>query len=209
MLSIEVLILFSVTTFFIVIAPGPAALAVAVEAASNGFQRSLLVTVGIAFANVVLFILSAVGIGAAIVASESLFLFIKWIGVVYLLYLGLGSLFSSSSAMTIKPKNKATGHLSRLFFRGFIIEFTNPKALLYFTALLPQFINANSPIVPQIIIFITITLAFDFISYSLYGYIGWKSVSKGISEQAVKIINKSAGMILIIVAVLVVSVTPT
>lgn len=208
MLSIEVLILFSVTTFFIVLAPGPAALAVAVEAASNGFQRSLLVTVGIAFANVVLFILSAVGIGAAIVASESLFLTIKWIGVVYLLYLGLGALFSSTSAMTIQRKNKETGHLSRLFFRGFIIEFTNPKALLYFTALLPQFINASAQIVPQISIFILITILFDFVSYSLYGYLGWKSINIGMSEQAVKIINKSAGMTLIVVAILVVSVTP-
>ncbi|MFK8029874.1 MAG: LysE family translocator [Gammaproteobacteria bacterium] len=207
MLSIEVLILFSVTTFFVVLAPGPAALAVAVEAASNGFQRSLLVTFGIAFANAVLFILSAVGIGAAIVASESLFLIIKWVGIIYLLYLGFGALFSATRAMTIQPKNKSTGNLSRLFFRGFTIEVTNPKALLYFTALLPQFINSDFPIVPQIIIFIVITIVFDFVCYSLYGYLGWKTVKVGMSERFVKIINKSAGVTLIIVAILVASVT--
>jgi len=203
MLSLEVLILFSITTFFVVLAPGPAALAVAAEAASNGFQRSLFVILGVAFANVVFFILSAVGIGAAIVASESLFLIIKWVGVVYLLYLGLGALFSSTSALTIQPKNKAKGRLSRVFLRGFFIELSNPKALLYFTALLPQFINTAYPIAPQIIILMVITMLFDFICYSLYGYMGWKSVNIGMSRQVVKIVNKSAGMMLVVVAVLV------
>ncbi len=208
MLSIDVLFLFSVTTFFVVLAPGPAALAVAVEAASNGFKRSLLVTLGVAIANVVLFILSAAGVSAAIVASQLLFLIVKWIGIVYLLYLGFGALFSATSALTIQPGNRVTGNLSRVFFRGFMIELSNPKALLYFTALLPQFVDANSPIVPQIVIFITITMIFDFVCYSLYGYVGWRSINAGISERVVKIVNKSAGMTLIVVAILVISLKP-
>lgn len=205
MLSLEALLLFSVTTFFVVLAPGPAALAVAAEAASNGFRRSTLVILGVALANVVFFTLSALGIGTLIVASESLFFLIKWIGVAYLFYLGVGALFGSSSALTIRPSTQDPIHSLRVFLRGFSIELSNPKALLYFIALLPQFINTDYPIVPQIIILIAITMLFDFICYSFYGYLGWKSIKLGMSPRVVRVVNKSAGVLLILVATLMVT----
>jgi len=205
MLSLEVLLLFSVTTFFVVLAPGPAALAVAAEAASNGFRRSIFVILGVAIANVVFFTLSALGIGTIIAASESLFLLVKWIGVAYLFYLGMGALLGSSSALTIQPSLQKPVHAYKVFLRGFIIELSNPKALFYFIALLPQFINTDYPITPQILILIAITMAFDFICYSLYGYLGWKSQQIGMSPRVVRVVNKSAGVLLLSVATLMIT----
>jgi len=197
LIAFDLLLLFFVTTFFVVLAPGPAAIAVTAEAASNGYKRSLFVILGIAVANVVFFILSAAGISAAIVASDLLFSMVKWVGILYLVYLGLGALFSKSSPLTIKLDNKASGNLKTLFLRGFFIEFSNPKALLYFTALLPQFIDVEQAIVPQVMLFTVITIILDLFCYNLYSYIGRKALSLGSNPLLIKIINKAAGVMLV------------
>ena len=103
MIPIETLILFLVTTFVVVLSPGPAAIAVTAESVSNGYKRSLLVISGVAMANVVFFILSATGIATLIIASHILFSIIKWVGAGYLLYLGFGAIFSDSSLLNIDP----------------------------------------------------------------------------------------------------------
>jgi len=196
MISLETLILFFMTTLVVVLSPGPAALAVTAEAASSGFKRSTLVILGVASANIVFFILSATGIITLIIASQALFSLIKWVGVAYLLYLGFSAIFSESGPLSIqssKKENKAY----KVFMRGFILEISNPKALLYFSALLPQFIDIHEAIIPQLIILCLITLVLDLVCYSLYGYLGFKSIGKFIKPIIIRTINRSAGAMLI------------
>jgi len=197
MIPLDTLLLFLVTTFVVVLSPGPAAISVTAEAASNGFKRSFLVILGIAVANVCFFIMSATGIATLIIASNLLFSIIKWIGVIYLLYLGVGALFSSSGPLTINPEKKQKGNWHKVFLRGFIIEISNPKALLYFSALLPQFIDISKPLVPQLAVLALITIFIDLFCYSLYAYLGWKSINVGIKPFIIKLINRTAGSLLI------------
>jgi homoserine/homoserine lactone efflux protein len=197
MIPLDTLLLFLVTTFVVVMSPGPAALAVTAESASNGFKRSAFVIIGIASANVVFFILSATGIAALIIASHTLFAVIKWIGVGYLLYLGFTAIFSEAGPLSIKPSSEKLGSRYKVFLRGFILELSNPKALLYFSALLPQFIDVSQPVVSQFVVLCLITLLLDLVCYSLYGYLGFKSVSAGIKPAIIKLINRSAGAMLI------------
>lgn len=123
---------------------------------------------------------------------DTLFSVIKWVGVVYLIYLGLMAIFSRSGPLTINPSNQSVGKARHVFLRGFILEISNPKALLYFSALLPQFIDISNPIIPQLAILCAITLLLDLVCYSLYGYLGFASIHVGI-----KLINRSAGAMLI------------
>lgn len=197
MIALDTLVLFFITTLVVVLSPGPAAIAVTTEAASCGFKRSILVIIGVASANIVFFALSATGIVALVVASNVLFSIIKWIGVAYLLYLGAKALFSHAGPLSIKLEQKKTVGLYKIFLRGFIIEISNPKALLYFSALLPQFIDISAPIVPQVAILCAITAFLDVFCYGLYAYLGWKSSSFGIKPSIVKAINKTAGGMLI------------
>jgi homoserine/homoserine lactone efflux protein len=185
------------TTLVVVLSPGPAALAVTAEAASNGFKKSTLVILGIASANVVFFILSATGIITLIIASQTLFNLIKWIGVAYLLYLGFTAVFSQSGPLSIQTSKNKPSKTYKIFIRGFVLEISNPKALLYFSALLPQFVDINVPVVPQLIILCFITMILDLVCYSLYGYLGFKSRGKFIKPIIIKLINRSAGAMLI------------
>jgi threonine/homoserine/homoserine lactone efflux protein len=141
--------------------------------------------------------LSATGIAALIIASHTLFSIIKWVGVGYLLYLGLGAIFSDAGPLSINPTKNKIGSKYKVFLRGFILEISNPKALLYFSALLPQFIDISKPIIPQLAILCSITIFIDFFCYSLYGFLGAKSVSVGIKPFIIKLINRSAGAMLI------------
>lgn len=197
MISIDTLLLFLATTFVVVLSPGPAAIAVTAEAASNGFKRSTWVIFGVATANVVFFILSATGIATLLIASHHVFTVIKWVGVLYLFYLGFGAIFSRSGPLKINPSKKEKGKVHKVFLRGFILEISNPKALLYFSALLPQFINVSYPLIPQLSILCAITIFIDFFCYSLYAYLGFKSISLGIKPMVIKIINRTAGGMLI------------
>lgn len=197
MISLETLLIYLATTFVVVLSPGPAAIAVTGEAASNGFKRSFLVILGIALANVGFFVLSATGVAGLIIASNILFTVIKWIGVAYLLYLGYGAIFSSAGTLNISPSKCETGNSHKVFIRGFIIEASNPKALLYFSALLPQFIDISRPILPQLAILCSIAIFIDLFCYSLYAYLGHKSSQVAISPFLVKCINRTAGGMLI------------
>lgn len=197
MMPIDTLALFFVTTLVVVLSPGPAAIAVTTEAASYGFKRSILVIIGVASANVVFFAMSATGIVALIIASSLLFSIIKWLGVAYLLYLGASALFSNAGSLAINLDKKKKKRLYNVFLQGFIIEISNPKALLYFSALLPQFVNVELPIGPQILILCAITAFLDMFCYGLYAYLGWRSRGLGLSARVTKVINKSAGCMLI------------
>lgn len=205
-MPIETFILFLFTTAVVVFSPGAAAITVATQGASNGGRRALAGVFGIAFANVVYFTLSATGIAALIIASNLVFSIIKWVGVVYLLWLGTTALFSRSGVIKIAVGKQQT-HLAKLFSQGFIIEIANPKALLYFAAILPQFVEPDLPILPQLMIMGLITLVMDLVSYSAYTVLGDRIARGGLKGWVVNLVNKLAGGALIYVAVKMASVS--
>ena len=199
MLSVDTLLIFTMTTLVVVLSPGPAAITVTTEAVSNGFRSSKWLIFGIAVANVIFFILSATGIAALIVASNTLFNIIKWIGVAYLLYLGFKAIFADNRPVNFNANKPITSNGYKVFAKGFSLEIANPKALLYFSALLPQFIDISYPMVPQMALFCFITFILDISCYSLYAYLGIKSSNLKNNQKAAKIVNQLSGVMLIFV----------
>jgi len=199
MLSIEALFFFVGTTLIVVLSPGPAVIAVTSEAMTNGFRRSFWLIFGVAVANVIFFVLSATGIAALIVASSSLFSAIKWVGVAYLMYLGSKAMFSKSGPIKLHRNKNIKIRRSKNFYRGFSLEIANPKALLYFTALLPQFIDPAYPMIPQLAVFCIITFILDISCYSFYAYIGMKSLRFKKNPTVTKLMNQFSGAMLMFV----------
>ena len=191
-MSLEVYIVFLLATIVVVFSPGPAAITVASQGASNGAKKSLFGVFGVASANVVYFFLSATGIASLIIASNTLFAIIKWIGVLYLLYLGFNALLSKNSVIKVDAKF-SQAKLKKLFLQGFIVELANPKALLYFSALIPQFLDVDQSIYEQLLIMGITCFVIDCIAYGLYGFFGDR-ISKGaIKTWMVNLINKATG----------------
>ncbi|MEM6411657.1 MAG: LysE family translocator [Pseudomonadota bacterium] len=194
----QTFLIFAMTTFVVVFSPGPAAITAAAQGAGNGLWRAMLGVFGIAMANAVYFALSATGIASLIIASNVLFSIIKWVGVAYLVYLGVGAITSRGGGLVVTKGQASKG--AALFLKGFAVEFANPKALLYFAAILPQFIDTSRAILPQILIMGGVTLAIDFVVYGLYARFGEMIASSGVKKGVVSWINRTAGSALLFAA---------
>jgi homoserine/homoserine lactone efflux protein len=197
-MSWETYLIFVVTTGVVCLTPGPAALLIVAQGMSNGFRRSYWGIAGIALANSLYFALSATGIAALIVASSTLFSIVKWIGVAYLFYLGACAVFGKSSALTVTGNAAAAVTGMRAFWQAVVVELSNPKALLYFVALLPQFIDPAKPIGSQILVFGVTCIVLDTAAYTLYAWLGSKTRRFTASEKFVKVSNRAAGGLLML-----------
>src|SRR5262249_51218877 len=134
------------------ISPGPAVLYVLSQAIRRGPVKAVWASGGILVANAMYFVLSATSLGAVIAASYKLFFLIKWAGAGYLVYLGLASLFGKSSVLSLPEEKSGVHSGGRILRDGFVLQTANPKALLFFTAILPQFIDAGRNVALQVIV---------------------------------------------------------
>jgi len=171
--------------------PGPAVMFILSSALKAGARKSIASNLGILTANAVYFALSATGIGALLLSSK-LFLAVKWTGAAYLVVLGLRLIFGRGEAVKV-PDGAAVDHKSHhLFFDGFMLQMSNPKAIVFFSALLPQFLNPHAPVVPQIVILGATSVVIEFSILLGYGLAG-----SAITPRYARWTNRVAGGLLI------------
>jgi homoserine/homoserine lactone efflux protein len=103
----------------------------------------MAVVVGIMLGNMLYMALSAVGLGAILLRSELLFLTIKYAGAAYLIFMGVQTLRSAWRGD--ETRSTAPKLWSRPIWQGVSNQLANPKAILFYTAILPQFVDAGSP----------------------------------------------------------------
>ncbi len=151
-----------------IVSPGPSILLSLRNGASFG-ARSVLWS---AFGNISgVFCLSAaaiLGLGVLLKSSAILFAVVKVLGALYLFYIGANQLFSKTSAIAYESDADATSTPPvprKLYMEAFFTAVTNPKAVLFFTALFPQFVSSQDPLAPQ---FFTLTGIFMALSYTTH-----------------------------------------
>jgi homoserine/homoserine lactone efflux protein len=145
--------------------PGPAVLYVISSALRGGTRTGVGASAGILSANLFYFAISATGLGALILDSYNLFFAIKWLGAAYLMYLGTRSLLARNAAVLHADLLDAPPGA----YRGAVFtQLSNPKAIVYFTAILPQFIDVKGSIAGQIVIFGLTSTVCEFLVLSSY-----------------------------------------
>ncbi|MES9905225.1 MAG: LysE family translocator [Sedimenticola sp.] len=198
-MSIEVLLSYTVVAFFYITSPGPAIFL----AIRNGMTTNMKVVAISSLANVIgLFILSAVsisGLGAILAASSTLFIFVKIVGAIYLIYLGLKQFMKVNTYQT--PNNDEKNDRKKCYWSYFneslFLAITNPKPILFFTALFPQFINVEAPIMPQFLIMTAIFMFISFASLSSYGYMSKSAKNWFMNQRRMSLFHKVTGGIFI------------
>lgn len=171
--------------------PGPAVLFVFAHGLRYGGAKSLWANLGILSGNAFYFILSATGLGVLVKASHQAFLVVKWAGAAYLVFLGVRMIFSRSAGV-LEGVPEARTTPTHILGRGILLQLANPKALIFFTAFLPQFVSPNAPVARQMLILGVTSTVLEF--FVLAGY-GW--FASRLSGRFARSINRTAGAMLI------------
>ncbi len=193
----QIWLLFVATEAVLSLTPGPAVLYVLSQAIKAGPGKSVWASWGILTANAMYFALSATSLGAVIVASYKLFFLIKWAGAAYLVYLGIRSFFGKSSVMALPAAGNDARSGPRILRDGFFLQAANPKALLFFTAILPQFINPHSNVALQILLLGISSMLVEFAILFTYGQLAGRALATARNPRFEKLTNRIAGSLLI------------
>jgi len=153
-----------VATCVVVLAiPGPTILLVLSYSISQGRRATIPLVAGVALGDSVAITLSMIGLGTLLANSATWFMIIKWLGGLYLVFLGL-RLLMTKTANTVVDCEQPQKSARRLFASAFIVTALNPKSIIFFIALLPQFIRAGHPVEGQLII-----LGITFVTLAICG----------------------------------------
>lgn len=159
-------LLFASIALVATLTPGPAVLLVSTHSVSFGTKYSIATMLGNVSGLFVMSLLSVLGLSAIILHSAPIFLTVKLLGACYLIFLGvkiwrkgLGLNAVPTAEKSIVPRRP---NLMKLYANGLLVALTNPKAIAFTTALFPQFIQADRPMLPQFSILI---MTFMFLSF--------------------------------------------
>lgn len=171
----SVFVLFALTVLPLIFTPGPDMLFILSQVMGKDAKAGMMATVGVCCGYLVHSILVALGIAAIIVSFPVLFETIRWLGIVYLLYLAFGLFKSvfSKSVLNIEKKTSANP-----IQKGFFTALLNPKGMLIYFAILPQFIDKSANTVSQGLI-----LSFIFIGLIFVVYCGLSILFSKISQK--------------------------
>lgn len=201
MLPIETLFAFFSASLLLALVPGPDNIFVLTQSVFQGKKSGLLIMLGLCTG--LIFHTLAVTLGVAVIFQTSVMAFtiLKIAGAVYLLYLAW-QIFNASSEK-IDPKNNILIDYKKLYYRGIIMNITNPKVSIFFLAFLPQFTNPNVGSVPFQMLLLGIL--FIFATIIVFGSIALLSGTLAQlfnkSENSQKILNKLASLVFVGLAV--------
>jgi threonine/homoserine/homoserine lactone efflux protein len=191
--------LYFAAVFLLAGTPGPNMLHVLRRSVSLGARRSTAAMAGCLTALIMVLSASAAGLSAILIASPHLFVVLRYIGVAYLIYLGIKAwrgdgtpIDVGSDALSI-PLSKGA-----LFRGGFAIGISNPKLLLFAAAFLPQFVDKEAAQIPQFAILVLTFAVAEAFWYSVYGLGGQKLAAYLIRPSMKKAFNRVTGGIFIV-----------
>jgi threonine/homoserine/homoserine lactone efflux protein len=193
--------LYLITETALSFSPGPAVLLVISQSLRWGALAGIWAATGIISANVVWFTLSAVGIGAVLVASGNWFLALRWADAAYLVVLAVKPFLAKYSDEDAEVSREAALPPGQLWRRGLILQLTNPKALMFFAALLPQFVTSEAPVGQQMVILGATSVVTEFPVLVLYAVLAGRASTWTRERRFSRGIDLVAGALLIAAAV--------
>ncbi|MGF1765437.1 LysE family translocator [Aliivibrio kagoshimensis] len=167
-MSVEIWLAFVVASSVLTIIPGPCVLLVVSQALTKGMSAAVKCIMGDILGGVALMLLSLMGVGVILAASATLFSIFKWLGVIYMAYLGYCQIVEAKNSKTEQSEQRLTSSSMGSFKAGFFASLLNPKAIIFYMAFLPQFMNPENSAFLQFSILIVTSSAV--VGVILFGY---------------------------------------
>lgn len=185
-------LLYLAAVALLVLSPGPTMLTCLTTAVNHGPRKAMASALGSVTAVLGVMLLSALGLGALLAASEVAFTAAKIAGGAYLVWLGIKTFRSQAAALRADAEGAETARRS-FYIRGFLVGASNPKALLFFAAFFPQFLNPAAPFAPQFAILALTFVAVELSVLTLCS-LGVSRIAPLLrSSQAVRWVNRVSG----------------
>ena len=149
-MPLELWLAYVATSAVVLAIPGPTILLVLSYSIAHGRKATLPLVAGVALGDSLAITLSLIGLGTLLSASAFWFTLIKWMGGLYLIYLGVRLMRGATKPIQLQAPLAQQASPRKLFANAFIVTALNPKSIVFFIALLPQFISAAHPAAPQL-----------------------------------------------------------
>jgi threonine/homoserine/homoserine lactone efflux protein len=197
--TVERWITFVTAVLVLMSTPGPSQLLMLSNSLGNGFRRSLATASGDLTANALQMTVASFGLAALVHASPEFFVTVKWVGVGFLIYLGVSQILRGGSPAGRGGSGPRS--ISSLYWQGFVTSAANPRAVVFFAALFPQFLDPSRPTMPQLLALGATYVAIDGLFLSGYGlFAGW--IASRLGGTTARHANRLSGALLIGAALL-------
>lgn len=193
-MDLQILALFVVTEIAMAFTPGPAVLLAMSYGTHHGLRGAAIGGAGIELGNLTWFLFSAAGLTTVLLASSTAFAVIKVLGAAYLVYLGVKMLLSRGPVPTAAG---APVPRRRLLLQGFLTQMGNPKAVIFFGALLPQFFDPAAPHGPQFLVLGVATFIIDYSALLFYGWLAHRGSQLALGRRLLHWFDRAAGAFLV------------
>src|SRR5690606_16302360 len=197
-MTLATLLLFALASGITIATPGPTVLLAMSNGSRHGVRAAAWGMAGAVLADMILVAIVASGLGVLLAASEVAFQALKWAGAAYLAYLGWRLLRTDAPAVLAAEPSDAPG-ARQLFLRSFLVAITNPKALLFMSAFLPQFIDPAAPLLPQYLALAAVLAVLNLAAMLAYALLGAR-LMRALKHGGLRWLNRLCGGALIAMA---------
>ena len=184
------------TVVILAFTPGPSVLLATANSLKYGANKTIGTILGDLSANLVQIILASAGLATIVISSGELFQTIKWLGVIYLIFIGFKKIFSNPQIEINNEMVKTRGFWN-LYGEGFLMSAANPKAIVFFAAFFPLFITKDFLFINQIVILAFTFLFIDGVSLLVYTQFAKKLKSYLENNKKIHLQNRIVGVLLI------------
>ena len=166
-MAIETWFAFTAAAVVLLVIPGPTILTVISYSIAHGRRANVPLVAAVALGDSTALFLSLVGLGGLLATSAFLFMLVKWVGGLYLVFLGI-KLFRSGVAMPIAAAVPSTDSKRKLFLNTYAVTALNPKGIIFFVAFVPQFIRTEGNVAAQLWVLAATFVVLATINATLY-----------------------------------------
>lgn len=181
---------FAFVALAVSLVPGPAVISVVSSALRGGMRASLATNAGVLVGDAAYVGAAAAGLGAVLIASHAVFVAVRWIGIAYLVYLGVRALLDRGTGHVLD----ARGSGRRAFRLGLTTQLANPKVMLFFGALLPQFVDPARPAAVQFALLGATFITSDALVFAGYGLAAHRARRLLSSARASRVTSRVTGI---------------
>jgi homoserine/homoserine lactone efflux protein len=181
-LTIHGLLLFIGAELVFSLTPGPTVMMISAYGFKGGFRDAASAIAGTQTGNTLWYVICVTGLGALVTASPTVFHAIRFLGAAYLVFLGAGAIWKSFHAASDAHGPKLMG---KPYIQATLTQMGNPKAILFFGAIVPQFLDTHGPLLRQYLIMFVVTFIGESVILTGYGWLASHGAGLSGIEHAV------------------------